>query len=67
MSGNLKNKHEHPSESNLSGVMNKMRSTLQALEVAFERAMDLSDPMDRTNHEIGTTLENDEQDRNHMA
>lgn len=55
MQADIQNKQKHLEESNLSLVMEQMSSTLEALEKAFERAMDLSDPMDQINYEICRT------------
>jgi hypothetical protein len=39
-------------QSNLSVVMQKMKDTLAALGNAFDQAMDLTDPINKTHHEI---------------
>ncbi len=57
---------KQPEQSNLSMVMQKMSNTLAALSKAFDQAMDLTDPMDRTNNEIGKVTETDAKRRELM-
>jgi len=59
MSSSLGNNKGQKVESNIPGVMQKMKETLKNLGAALDNAMDLQDPMNHSQHEIGKVTESD--------
>jgi len=55
----MSSRNDIEKDSNLSEVMQKMRNTLMALSAAFDQAMGLQDPMDRTQHEVWKVAKTD--------